>query len=225
MSQASSTVARPAASRKAKTVTPEQAARVRRFDAAVSAKARNPITFEMAASLAPNADRVAAIVKYFGMEDVDYAAIRDVNEEAVAKMAASLRPVMVVTDGRGFEKTKGLEMHMQRIDGALVGSAHGAAMFYDTKRAQAADLRSKANADRDEDRLGIDGQANRVEQAAEFAAQLGLKAYAALAAAEGALSAYEHVIGSPWKPYEGAQQDSRTIAREASDARAAALGI
>ncbi len=194
-----------------------------RFRRAVNA--RPVITFETAARLVPTAEQIAAIVRLFGLDDVDYAAIRERTEEAVVSMAKAIRPALVGVNFDGEENTKGFEMHLQRIAGAFVGSAHGAASFYETKRQQARDLNSKCNADRDEDRMGVDGLANRAQRAREFAAQLGLKAHATLAAAEGALSAYEHLIGSPWKPYEGQQDNGAAVAREAADAQAAALGI
>ena len=203
--------------------TNEQAARAARF--ARAANTKPVITLDSAARLIPSHDQIAAIVRSFGLDDVDYADIRDKTEEAFVTMARAIEPSLSVAGYDGSVNTKGFEMHLQRLAGAFVGSAYGAASFYETKRQAARELSSGfANDDRDEDRMGIDGQANRAQRAREFAAQLALKAYATVAAAEGALSAYEHMIGSPWKPYEGATE-ARSIARDAAKAQADALGI
>ncbi len=91
-------------------------------------------------------------------------------------------------------------------------SAHGAGNFYDTKAAQARQLTSAiGNEDRDEDRQGVDGTANKAQRACEFAAEVGLQAYALLAAAQGAVDAYAHVVGKDWKPYEGMAAPSRAV--------------
>jgi hypothetical protein len=190
-----------------------------------STNARPVITFESAARLVPTHEQVANIVRSFGLDDVDYHAIREAVEESVGTMGKALRPALVSVGFDGEENAKGLEMHMQRIVGAFVGSAHGAASFYETKRNAARELNSQFNADREEDRMGVDGMANRAQRAREFAASLGLKAYATLAAADGALAAYEHLIGSPWKPYEGQQDNGAALAREAAASQASALGF
>ena len=181
----------------------------RRF--AKAANARPLITFETAARLVPSDAQIAAIITGFGLDDVNYPEIRDASEAAFAAMAKALEPALVVDLGNGETNNKALEMHLQRIAGAFVGSAHGAATFYENKRQQARELGSQFNEAREEDRMGIDGMANRAQRAREFAAALGLKAYATLAAAEGALSAYEHIIGSTWKPYEGRQDNGAGV--------------
>ena len=73
--------------------------------------------------------------------------------------------------------------------------------------------------------MGIDGLANRAQGARQFAASLSVKAYATLAAAEGALSAYAHIIGSEWKPYTSPSDNGAAVSRDAASAQAAALGI
>lgn len=207
----------------AKVQTPEQTASVRRFAAA--AKARPAITFETAERLCPDAAQIANIVRGFGLDDVDYAAIRDAAEAGLATTGKALAHSLVVTDMNGETNHKALEMVLQRVAGSFVAAAFGAANFYETKRQAARELNSKFNDAREEDRMGVDGMANRAQRAREFAASLALKAYATLAAAEGALSAYEHLIGSPWKPYEGTQDNGATLARDAANAQASALGF
>ena len=74
---------------------------------------------------------------------------------------------------------------------AYVGSAYGAAQFYGTKVTQARDLTvASQNDDRDEDRDGVAGFESNGERARLFAAEMGLQAYALMAAAEGAVHAY-----------------------------------
>ena len=66
---------------------------------------------------------------------------------------------------------------------------------------------------------------NDAERAREFAAQMGLQAYALLAAAEGAVDAYAQVTGSDWKPYEGQARPAMSVDRQAAAAQMAALGM
>lgn len=159
---------------------------------------RTVVTLETAARLCPNEAVAAKIVRMYGLDDVDYLAIREATEEHLASMAKTLADNL----GERFEKP--LEMHMQRIVDGFVRSAHGAGMFYDGKAKLARDATSAiANDNRDEDRDGIDGTENRAQRACGFAAVVGLQAYALLAAAHGAVDAYAHVCGRDWKPYEG----------------------
>lgn len=202
---------------------PARQARNDRF--ARAANAKPVITFETAARLCPTPDQIGHIVTSFGLEDVDYAHIREKTEEAIILMSRAIEPDLVVAGFDGQTNNKALEMHLQRIVGAFVGSAYGAANFYENKRNAARELSSQYNEAREEDRMGIDGLANRAGRAREFAASLAMKAWATLAAAEGALSAYEHMIGSPWKPYEGAQDNGARVSRDAAAAQNAALGF
>ena len=86
---------------------------------------------------------------------------------------------------------KAMAIHLQRVVGSFVGSAFGAATFYQTKLTAARDLTmASQNDDRDEDRDGVSGFESKGERARLFAAQMGLQAYALMAAAEGAVHAY-----------------------------------
>ena len=76
---------------------------------------------------------------------------------------------------------------------------------------------------RDEARDGPSGFESRVEQAQEFAAMLAMQALAAISAAEGACSAYEHITGEIWKPYVPATPASAAIGRQAATARMSAF--
>jgi len=145
----------------------------------------------------------AKMVTRFGMHEVDYDGIREAHKDLMIKAAEVLGASMVNGDGTPNERA--IDIHLQRIVDSFVRSAHGAGEFFDKKANEARNASSAvANADRDEDRQGIDGLENRAQRACSFAAQLGLQSYAILAAAHGAVDAYAHVVGREWKPYEGA---------------------
>ena len=176
---------------------------------------RTVVTFQAAVQVCPHAGVAANISRLFGMEPVDYHAVREATEEHVARSAQALAANL---------SERAIEMHLQRVVDAFVRSAHGAGMFYESKADQARDLSSKiANEDRDEDRMGVDGLANRAERARDFAAQMGLQAYALLAAAEGAVDAYAQVTGSDWKPYSSGTPSPQGIARQSATAQLGAF--
>jgi hypothetical protein len=144
-----------------------------------------------------------------------YHAVREATEEQVGLSAKALQPMLDET---------AMRIHLQRVVGAFVGSAHGAATFYGTKVTLARDLTSKlANDDRDEDRDGVYGSDSKAARAREFAAKAGLKAFALLAAAEGAVNAYAEVTGEDWKPYEGSST-AQMVGRRSANAEMEALG-
>ena len=180
--------------------------------------ARTVVTMDTAARLCPNEAVAAKIVRLYGLDDVDYHAIREATEEHLAVSAK------VLADNLGERFEKPLEMHMQRIVDGFVRSAHGAGKFYDDKAKLARDATSAiANEDRDEDRQGIDGTENKAQRACRFAAEVGLQAYALLAAAHGAVDAYAHVCGRDWKPYEGSAPAGQAIGRRALTLQASAF--
>ena len=134
------------------------------------------------------------IMCIFGLDPVDYAAILERTEEHIALSAQALQDAL---------NEKALRIHLQRVVGSFVGSAYGATQFYGTKVTQARDLTvASQNDDRDEDRGGAVGFESKAQRARIFAAEMGLQAYALTAAAEGAISAYAHITGEDWKPYE-----------------------
>jgi hypothetical protein len=95
-----------------------------------------------------------------------------------------------------------MQIQLQRITGAFVSSAFGAAQFYGTKISAAKDLNSKLfNDDRDEDREGPSGPESQAERARLFAAEMILQSFSLMAAVEGAVSAYADITGDDWKPY------------------------
>ena len=118
---------------------------------------------------------------------------------------------------------KAMAIHLERVVGSFVGSAHGAAKFYGSKVTQAKDLTmASQNDNRDEDRSGVSGFESKAERARLFAAQMGLQAFALMAAAEGAVHAFAHITGEDWKPYEppaaAASSTSRKSAAEEMNA-------
>ena len=70
--------------------------------------------------------------------------------------------------------------------------------------------------------VGFESKAQRKR---EFAADMGLQAHALRCAAEGAVAAYEHVVGEAWKPYDR-QPDmtGNTIDRKAAAHQMSAFG-
>ncbi len=110
---------------------------------------RQAITLELVQAHAPHAGLAENLSRTFGIDPVDYAAIREGNEEHVVRSANVLCEDL---------NEKAMEIHLQRIVGAYVSSAYGAAIFYQGKVTQAKDLTmASQNDDRDEDRSGASG--------------------------------------------------------------------
>jgi hypothetical protein len=171
---------------------------------------RQAITLELVTRLAPSAVVAEKIAARFALDEVDFHGIREATEEHVGLSAKALQPIV---------DEVAMRIHLQRIVGAFVSSAHGAAEFYGNKVTQARDLTSSlANEDRDEDREAVYGFDSRVHRAQEFAAKAGLRAFALLAAATGAVHAYAEITGEDWKPYEPPPA-AGSVSREASAAR------
>ena len=219
MSQAISNITSLAASdkaapRKAKPAAPAAQASARQ----VATQAhRTVISFTSAQRECPDATQATTIARAFGLNEVDYHAIREATEEQLARSALALKANL---------SDRAIELHLQRIVDAFVRSAHGAGTFYDGKAKIARDLNSKAaNEHRDEDRIGVDGTDNEAERARGFAAMMGLQAFALLAAAEGAVDAYAQVTGSEWKPYAPAARPAMSVERQSAAAQLAALGM
>jgi hypothetical protein len=171
---------------------------------------RQAITLELVIALAPTQAQTEKMSSGFGLEPVDYHSVRETTEEQIGLSAQALQPTVNET---------AIRIHLQRIVGAFVSSAYGAAGFYQSKVTQARDLTSKlANDARDEDRDGVYGFDTKAARARQFAAQAGLTAYALLAAAEGAVHAYAEIIGEEWRPYEAAPAAPATVSRQSAAA-------
>jgi hypothetical protein len=181
-----------------------------------SQPSRQAITLELVAAHAPSHGLVGRLCSTFGLDPVDYDGIREATKDQIGLSAEPLQPTVNET---------AMKIHLQRVVGSFVSSAHGAAQFYGGKVTQARDLTSKlANDDRDEDREGVYGFESRAARARQFAAEAGLTAYALMAAAEGAVDAYTHITGETWKPYEPPVAGPATVGRQAAEAEIAAFG-
>jgi hypothetical protein len=177
---------------------------------------RQAITLELVQARAPHGSLAENLSRTFGIDPVDYAAVREGTEENVVRSANVLRDDL---------NDKAMEIHLQRIVGAFVSSAYGAATFYQSKVTQAKDLTmASQNDDRDEDRTGVAGFESKAERARQFAAEMGLQAYALMAAAEGAVHAYAHIIGDEWKPYEAPVAASSSTSSKSAAEQMAAFG-
>ena len=177
---------------------------------------RHTITFELVQAHAPNTGLAENLSRTFGLEPVDYAVILERTEEHIALSAQTLQDAL---------NEKALRIHLQRVVGSFVGSAYGATQFYGSKVTQARDLTvASQNDDRDEDRGGAVGFESKAQRARIFAAEMGLQAYALTAAAEGAISAYAHIIGEDWKPYERDPEPATGVSRQSASAEMAAFG-
>ena len=142
----------------------------------------------------PDSAQTLRISESFGLAVLDSDGIRDLHERLVVETADALK------DGLS---ERAMEIHLQRIVGAYVGSAHGAGQFYSRAVSEARDATAKsANDFRDEDLDGPVGFDSAAQLKREFAADMALQSHALRMAAEGAVAAYERVIGERWKPFE-----------------------
>lgn len=173
---------------------------------------RKGTTLEMVRLACPDATQATLISESFGLPVLDGTGIRDLHERLIIETAGSL------DEGLG---ERAMQIHLQRIVGAYVGSAHGAGQFYSRAVTEARDATAKTACDtRDEDLdgpVGFDGPAQRKR---EFAAEMGLQAHALRMAAEGAVAAYSQIVGERWKPFErpvenaGVSLDRKAAARQ-----------
>jgi len=176
---------------------------------------RQTYTLELAVAICPHEALAANLSRTFGLEPVDFHAIREATEEHMVRSANALVDNL---------NERAMAMHLQRIVGSFVASACGAGQFYGQKVSQAKDLTTRlANDNRDEDRDGPSGFEDRAARARSFAAEMGLQAYALLAAAQGAVDAYAQMIGEDWKPYEAPRPTSENVSRQSAATEMAAF--
>jgi len=162
---------------------------------------RKGTTLEMVRLACPDAIQAQRISESFGLAVLDSDGIRDLHERA-------------------------MQIHLQRVVGAYVGSAHGAGQFYSRAVTDARDATAKAASDRrDEDLDGPVGFSSAAQRKREFAADVGLQAHALRMAAEGAVAAYAQVVGETWKPFERLPENpGATVGRKAAEVQMAAFG-
>ncbi|TAV19550.1 hypothetical protein [Rhizobium ruizarguesonis] len=178
---------------------------------------RKGATVEMVRLTCPDAKQAMRIAESYGTAVVDSDGIRDLHERLIIETADSL------SDGLG---ERAMQIHLQRIVGAFVGSAHGAGQFYSRAVTEARDATAKAaNDSRDEDLDGPVGYDSAAQRKREFAADMGVQAHALRMAAEGAVAAYSQVVGEAWRPFDRpVDNPGQALDRKAAEAQLAALG-
>ena len=178
---------------------------------------RRPTTIEMVRLCCPSASQLATVIENFGLPEIDSEGIRELHHRLVIETADAL--------GEGLSE-RAMQIHLQRIVGAYVGSAYGAGQFYSRSVTEAREATSKlTNDERDEDLDGPAGFESAAQRKREFAADMALQSHALLMAAEGAVTAYEHVVGEAWKPFERPiENPGQTVDRKAAELQMAALG-
>lgn len=178
---------------------------------------RKGATLEMVRLTCPDAHQALAIAETFGTAVIDGDGIRDLHERLINETADSL------SEGLG---ERAMQIHLQRIVGAYVGSAHGAGQFYSRAVSEARDATAKASADnRDEDLDGPVGFDSAAQRKREFAADMGVQAHSLRMAAEGAVAAYEQIVGEAWKPFDRpVENPGQSLDRKAAAAQLAAFG-
>ncbi|OBQ86526.1 hypothetical protein [Mesorhizobium sp. WSM3873] len=178
---------------------------------------RKGTTLEMVRLCCPDASQASLIAESFGLPILDSDGIRDLHERLIIDTAEALN------DGLG---ERAMQIHLQRIVGAFVGSARGAGQFYSRAVTEARDATAKAaNDTRDEDLDGPVGFDSAAQRKREFAADMGVQSHALRMAAEGAVAAYEQVVGERWKPFERAiENPGQSVDRKAAELQLAALG-
>lgn len=193
----------------AKAATPRPSARV--------VPLRKATTLEMVRLACPDDTQAQRIAESFGLPLLDSEGIRDTHERLIVATADSL------SEGLG---ERAMQIHLQRIVGAYVGSAYGAGQFYSRSVSEARDATAKlANDLRDEDRDGPVGFESAAQRKREFAADMGLQAHALSMAAEGAVAAYSQVVGESWKPFERqADISGPSVDRKAAELQMSAFG-
>jgi len=178
---------------------------------------RAPITLADATALCAHQGLADNLSRIFGLEPVDMTTVRADTDASIRQGAEALASTL---------NERALAIHLQRIVGAFVGSAHGAGRFYSEKVTQARDLTAKLPDDAGErDRDGVSGFESKAERARSFAAEMGIQSATLLAAAQGAADAYEHLTGETWKPYDTRRQDNtKTVSRRAASEEMSAFG-
>ncbi len=96
----------------------------------IRAITRRGTTLEMVRLSCPDAVQAHKIAESFGTAMVDSDGIRSLHERLIVETADSL------SEGLG---EKAMQIHLQRIVGAFVGSAHGAGQFYSRAVSEARD--------------------------------------------------------------------------------------
>lgn len=178
---------------------------------------RRGTTLDMVRLACPDAAQASRIAESFGLAIPDSDGVRDLHQRLITGTADAL--------SEGLSE-RAMQIHLQRIVGSYVGSAHGAGQFYSRAVTEAREATARlCNDNRDGDLDGPVGFDSAAQRKREFAAEVGLQAHALRMAAEGAVAAYEHVVGESWKPFERqSDQPGETISRKSAEVQMAAFG-
>ena len=178
---------------------------------------RKSTTLEMVRLCCPDAAQVSRICESFGVAIPDSDGIQETHERLIVETAQSF--------SEGFGE-RAMQIHLQRIVGAYVGSAHGAGQLYSRAVSEARDATAKAANDmREEDRDGPVGFDSAAQRKREFAANMALQSHCLRMAAEGAVAAYAQVVGETWKPFDRpVENPGQTLDHKAAAAQLAAFG-
>ena len=150
-------------------------------------------TLEHAREFCPSEHEVDRIADAFGLDQIDPAVIRTSTRNHLTQLVQPIADHMTET---------GLKVFLQRLVAGFVDSACRTGEFYDAKVAEARRANAKLHCeDRGEDLPGVAGFDSRAQRTREFAARLAMQATALLAAAEGAVQAFEQLTGDSWRPY------------------------
>nr|WP_235911913.1 hypothetical protein [Mesorhizobium xinjiangense] len=173
---------------------------------------RKGASLEMVRLACPDSAQASLISESFGLPVIDSDGIRDLHRKIIIDTAGSL------SEGLG---ERAMQIHLQRIVGSYVGSAHGAGQFYSRSVSEARDATARnANDDRDADLDGPVGFDSAAQRKREFAADMGIQAHALRCAVEGVVSAYEEVVGEAWKPFERpVENPDKTVDCKAAECR------
>ena len=118
---------------------------------------RKGASLEMVRLACPDSAQASLISESFGLPVIDSDGIRDLHRKIIIDTADSLN------EGLG---ERAMQIHLQRIVGSYVGSAHGAGQFYSRSVSEARDATARnANDARDADRTS-----NRVSAPARWLA-------------------------------------------------------
>lgn len=177
---------------------------------------RKGATVEMVRLTCPDTAQALKIAESFGTAVIDSDGIRDLHHRLLAETADAL--------SEGLSE-KAMQIHLQRIVGAFVGSAHGAGQFYSRAVTEARDATAKAANDlRDEDLDGPVGYDSAAHRKREFAADMGIQAHALRMAAEGTVSAYKQIVGETWKPFDRPiENPGHSVDRKAAETQMSAF--
>lgn len=172
-------------------------------------------TLETLRLIAPTAVQAEKIAVNFGLDPVDGDGIELLHHDLLVETAEVLKDTL---------NERSLQIHLQRLVAAFVGSATSSSQFYSRAVTDARDATASfANDARDEDRDGPVGFDSAAQRKREFAAEAALQAFTLAKAAAGAASAYEQILGETWKPYERPVEPGAKLARKAGAAQMASF--